>query len=97
MCVSRARDGPLVARHTGVISALYLQFASSPTSPLNGPTSANGYGGGSSGIAQISTYHVRADGTPETGQLLARTELTPCQAADGGSVAVPLGFATVRG
>ena len=97
-CVSRERVMVRwVARHTGVISALYLQFASSPTSPLNCPTGANGYGGGSSGIAQISTYPVRADGTPETGQLLARTELTPCQAADGGSVAVPLGFATVHG
>jgi hypothetical protein len=86
-----------VARHTGVLSTLHLQFKSSGTGSVNCPTGQNGYGGGTSGIAQISTYRVRADGAPDTTQLLARTQLTPCAAASGGSVGIPLGLATTRG
>ena len=64
---------------------------------INCPTGQNGYGGGTSGIAQISTYPVKADGTPDTTRLLARTQLTPCAAADSGSVGVPLGLSTAKG
>jgi hypothetical protein len=86
-----------VARHSGVLSTLYLEFKSSDSGTLNCPTGQNGYGGGTSGIAQISTYPVKADGTPDMTHLLARTTLTPCAAADGGSVGVPLGLTTAKG
>jgi hypothetical protein len=86
-----------VARHTGVLSTLYLEFAASSTAPVNCPTSHNGYGGGTSGTAMISTYAVNADGTPNTSQLLSRTQLVPCQAAIDGSVAVPLGLPVSKG
>ncbi len=86
-----------VARHTGVLSSLSLQFIASPGSPSNCPTGPTGYGGGTSGIALISTYGVNADGTPNTAQLLSRTQLVPCQAATGGSVDVPLGLAVTKG
>ena len=86
-----------VARHTGVLSTLYLEFIASPTAPDNCPTSHTGYGGGTSGTAMISTYTVNADGTPNTSHLLSRTQLVPCQAAIDGSVAVPLGLAVTKG
>lgn len=86
-----------VARHSGVLSTLYLQFKSNASGSVNCPSGQNGYGGGTSGIAQISTYPVRADGTPDTTRLLARTQLTPCAAADNGSVGVPLGLTTAKG
>lgn len=86
-----------VARGTGLLRTLYLELKSSPDQPLNCPTSANGYGGGSSGIAEFRTYRVKPNGLPLLRAEVGRTVLSPCTAAASGSVAVPLDVKVRKG
>jgi hypothetical protein len=86
-----------VARHTGKIETLYLEFKSNIETPINCVSAANGYGGGTSGTALVQTYRVRPSGAPDYSHLLAEVTFNPCKAADNGSVPIPLGFKTTRG
>jgi hypothetical protein len=97
-CVARKRVMVRwVARHTGTLTTLYLEFKSNVSPPVNCVSEANGYGGGTSGTALVRTYRVRPGGTPDFAHMLAETTLTPCKAATDGSVPIPLGFKTTRG
>jgi hypothetical protein len=86
-----------VARHTGKLDTLYLEFKSNVSPPVNCVTGKNGYGGGTTGIAVVRTYRVRPGGAPDFSRKLAETEFTPCKAATDGSVPIPMGFKTTRG
>ena len=86
-----------VARHTGMLQTLYLQLKSSSNQPFNCPDSPNGYGGGTSGLAEFITYRVNPNGTPRLQRPLRRTRLVPCTAASSGSVAVRMGFQVTKG
>jgi hypothetical protein len=97
-CVGRKRVMVRwVARHTGRIDTLYLEFKSNVSQPINCVSEANGYGGGTSGTALVQTYRVRPGGSPDYTHLLAQTTLNPCKTATSGSVPIPLGFKTTRG
>jgi hypothetical protein len=86
-----------VARHSGKLDALYLEFKSNESRPDNCVTAVNGYGGGTSGTALVQTYRVRPGGTPDFSHKLAEITFTPCDAAADGSVRIPIGFRTTRG
>jgi hypothetical protein len=86
-----------VARHTGTIETLWLEFKANVSQPVACVSEPNGYGGGDTGIAAIETYRVRRSGAPDYSRKVAQTQVNPCHVADGGSVAVELGFKTRRG
>lgn len=86
-----------VARHTGTIDTLYLEFKSNVEQPINCVSTANGYGGGTSGTALVQTYLTRPSGSPDYKHMLASTSFNPCKTATDGSVPIPLGFKTTRG
>ena len=86
-----------VARHTGRLDTLYLEFKSNVSPPVNCVASENGYGGGTSGTALVRTFVVRASGTPDFSRKITETTLNPCKAATDGSVPIPMGFRTTRG
>jgi hypothetical protein len=86
-----------VAHGNGLVKTLFFQLKSSDSRPVNCPTSANGYGGGNSGMAEFTTYRVRPNGAPLLRAKLAQTRLVPCSAASSGSVAVPLNLKVRKG
>jgi hypothetical protein len=86
-----------VARRTGKLETLYLEFKSNTSSPINCVSAANGYGGGTSGTALVQTYRVRPGGTPDYSHKLAEVMFNPCRVATSGSVPIPMGFKTTRG
>jgi hypothetical protein len=86
----RAADRVLlrwVARRTGILRLLDIRVKfSSP-----------GYGGGSSGVLRATTHPVRRDGTPRISTVLTEQELAPAQSANGGSLALTMGFGVREG
>jgi hypothetical protein len=86
-----------VARHTGKLTTLYLEFKANVSPPVACVSEPNGYGGGTSGTAVVTTYRVRPSGTPDLSRKVAETTLNPCDAARAGSVAIPLALKTERG
>ena len=86
-----------VARHTGKIETLYLEFKSNVSPPVNCVSSENGYGGGTTGTAIVRTYRVTPGGRPDFSRKLAEVTFNPCKVATDGSVPIPLGFDTTRG
>jgi hypothetical protein len=86
-----------VARRTGTLKALYLEFKANVSQPVTCVSEPNGYGGGTSGTAVVATYGVRQPGIPDLSRKLSDTTLTPCKVGSSGSVSIPLDIETKRG